>query len=102
MAPLFMHHARVALAAVGVALLFALAFRSGGPAERRTLLGMSPEARRALYEETRRSTELLCSSAAGSGLLDRCVDSAAFLLAFPECDEQCRAFARAHRRAPTR
>jgi len=101
--PLFTHHARVIIAALGVALLLAVALRSGGPAERRTLLEMRPEARRELYEETRRSTEMLCSpSTGGPGLLDRCVDSAAFLLSFPECDEQCRAFARAHQRAPTR
>ncbi len=64
---------------------------------------MRPEARRVLYDEARRNAEALCTQAPEErALRDRCADSAAFLLAFPECDDECRGFARAYSRGPTR
>jgi len=95
--------------AIAVALLVALlgvtvVFGPGGLAgERRALLRMQPEERRALFDETRRNADALCTQAqTEAALRDRCVDTASFLRVFPECDEACQAFARAHQRGPTR
>jgi hypothetical protein len=88
---------------VGLLLAVVLLRPDGIAAERRALLGMAPVERRTLFDETRRNAEALCAQAQSQpALLDRCLDSTAFLLAFPECDEACRAFGRAHRRLPTR
>lgn len=76
----------------------------GGPAaERRALLEMRPEERRALYQETLRNAGALCTQAQREpALLDRCESSTAFLAEFPECDAGCRALVDARRRGPTR
>ena len=75
----------------------------GAAAERRALERMPPVERAALYEKTLRGAESLCAQAGtDDALRDRCADSASFLLLFPECDNACRALARAHRRGPTR
>lgn len=72
-------------------------------AERDALIRMPETNRRVLYEQTLRSTQSLCERArTDEALLDRCEDSARFLLSFPECDETCRTFAAAHRRGPAR
>jgi hypothetical protein len=71
--------------------------------ERRALLRMDPDDRRALYEKSFRNAEALCEQAKkDTALLDRCEDAAAFLRIFPECDETCRVFGEAHRRGATR
>jgi hypothetical protein len=63
-------------------------------AERRALLGMPADDRRALFEEARRNTEALCSQAKTKpALRGRCVDAAEFLREFPECDAPCQSFA---------
>lgn len=89
---------------VGLLAVFALMLWPGGrAAERGALLRMPPEERRALYEETRRNAVSLCEQAQKEpALVDRCEDAAAFLEAFPECDDACHAFGRAHRPGPTR
>lgn len=62
-----------------------------------------PEERKALYDQTLQSTESLCAQARTNGaLLDRCADSAAFLRAFPECDDACQSRLSVHRRGPKR
>jgi hypothetical protein len=96
---------KVLIVALAVALLgVAVAAWPGGLAgERRALLRMRSEERRALYDETRRNADALCTHAqTEDALRDRCVGAASFLRAFPECDEECQAFARAHQRGPTR
>jgi hypothetical protein len=86
------------------ALAFAIAIWAGETArERRALLRMDSSDRRALYEDTLRSTETVCARAvADHALQARCESSARFLLAFPECDEGCHAVARGHLAGPTR
>lgn len=76
---------------------------AGAEAERRALLRMRPEDRRALYQETTRNADAVCAQAhAERALRDRCIDAAAFLRLFPECDDACMAFARSHQQGPTR
>ena len=78
---------------------------TGDVAERRAILRMPAAERRALYEQELNSAQSLCAQSdttTNDALRDRCEDSARFLLAFPECDEACRALARAHSRGPTR
>jgi hypothetical protein len=88
------------IVAVGVAILL---WSGGLTGERRAIVRMDPVERRALYDETHRNAVALCSQARSEDALrDRCVESASFLLEFPECDEACHAFARAHERGPTR
>jgi hypothetical protein len=88
---------------VGLLAAAVLLWAGGLVGERRALLRMNPEERRGLYDETRRNAEAICSRAGTEpALRDRCIDSASFLLAFPECDEACQTFARAHGREPTR
>jgi hypothetical protein len=71
--------------------------------ERRALERMAPSERGALYEETKRNVDAICERAKTElALSDRCNYAAEFLLAFPECDDQCRAFAHARRHTPTR
>jgi hypothetical protein len=98
-------HKKGLLVTLAIALLgFTLLLLPGGLAgERRALLRMDPQERRVLYDETRRNAEAICSqSETVRALRDRCVDSASFLLAFPECDEECQVFAHAHQLQPTR
>ena len=71
--------------------------------ETSALLRMPSDQRKVLYDQTLRSTQSLCAQAETDGArVDRCVDSAQFLLAFPECDDACRTFASAHRHGSTR
>jgi hypothetical protein len=59
-------------------------------AEQRALVKMPPEERRSLYEQTLRTTEMLCTPPQrDAALRDRCEDLATFLGAFPECDSTC-------------
>ncbi len=93
----------LAAVVVGVVIVVVKLWPGGLAAERRALVKMRPEERRALYQETFRNAGALCAQAQREpALLDRCQGSVAFLLAFPECDAECRAFADAHRRGPTR
>ena len=92
---------------VALVLAFAVALAAtrliGDGAETRAVERMPDAQRRALYEQSLRSTQSLCAQAETDGaLVDRCAGSAQFLLAFPECDDACKAFASAHRRGPTR
>jgi hypothetical protein len=102
--PFGARHWGALLAAIVITFLIAVALWPAGPAgERRALLRMPPEARRELYDETRRNADALCAQAPRErALLERCADSAEFLREFPECDADCRAFARAHGHGPTR
>lgn len=92
---------------VALVLAFAVALAAtrlvGDGAETRAVERMPDAQRRALYEQSFRSTQSLCAQAETDvALADRCVGAAQFLLAFPECDDGCRAFAGAHRQGPTR
>jgi cytochrome b pre-mRNA-processing protein 3 len=81
--------------------LLAIVFAPSTGGEGRALLRMSPADRRALYDTTRPATEALCRQAEiQDALRKRCVSSAAFLLAFPECEASCRDFAHRFARAP--
>ncbi|MDB4938509.1 MAG: hypothetical protein JWP87_5481 [Labilithrix sp.] len=98
------HHrgivAAVALVLVAVALVV---WPYEMASERRALLRMNPDARRELYVTSQRDAQAICAQAQHERALDdRCVDSATFLLSFPECDQACQAFAEAHQRRPTR
>lgn len=87
---------RLALAGILllVALVMAVSFWTAG-AEGRALQRMPVPERRALYEETRAVTESLCTAARSAPqLAGRCAESAEFLLSFPECDAECRSWAR--------
>lgn len=95
------------LAVVAIVLVAAIALALVSPglllSERRGLLRLPPEERRELYEESWRNATAICSRAATEHALDdRCVDAAAFLRAFPECDAACQAFTREHERGATR
>lgn len=71
--------------------------------EEKTVRDMDPADRSALHEATLRNVDLLCARADTETVLrDRCSDAAAFLLAFPECDEACRDHARSLTRKPAR
>jgi hypothetical protein len=98
------HWRGLLVAFLAMALGVALVLRPGGEAaERRALERMAPLERQALYQETLRSTESICAQAGtDEALVDRCMDNARFLLAFPECDDACRAIATTHQRLPTR
>jgi hypothetical protein len=93
---------------VGFAVAGALAVavvrqRQAGQEERQAIATMPDAERRALYEQVLRSAELLCARArTNDALLDRCTDSATFLLTFPECDDGCRQLSRIHHRGATR
>ena len=102
--PLSRHWRGLFLGLVLVLFGVAVAVWSGGEAsERKAILRMSPAERKALYDETLKSTESLCERAdADPALLDRCWRSAEFLLAFPECDASCQELAHRHRHGPTR
>jgi hypothetical protein len=103
--PFAARHWKGALLVLSIALVGAVVLlRPDGLAgERRALLRMRPEERLALYAETRRNAEALCTQAqTEAALLDLCFEAASFLAVFPECDEACQAFVRAHRRGPTR
>lgn len=70
---------------------------------RQALSNMAPGDRKTLYDRTLQSTQELCRHTGdGADLRNRCRDSARFLLAFPECDAECRAFARPYAYQPTR
>ena len=76
---------------------FGIVITSVDRTERNALMRMNPLERRALYLQTRRNAEELCAQpATDSALADRCIDAARYLSRFPECDESCAAFARAH------
>lgn len=88
------------IAAFGLALVW---WSAGAEGERRALLRMRAEDRRALYQETTRNADAVCAQAqAEHALRDRCIDAAGFLRLFPECDDACQTFARAHQHGPTR
>lgn len=98
-----LHLLVVAAAAVAIGLVVWRVVSIRQNAEHAALLHMSPNDRRALYEQTRRSAAALCTEAAtNDSLMDRCIGTARFLLAFPECDADCQAFARAHEHEATR
>jgi hypothetical protein len=64
---------------------------------------MNPAERRAMFDETRRNASLLCAKAATEpALSDRCMETAHFMLAFPECDAACIEFVRSHEHEATR
>ncbi len=91
--------------ALGLALFVAAVaiWASREASERHALRRMPPAERRALYEQTLKSTESLCDQAeVDHALLERCRRSAQFLLAFPECDERCQTLVERHRNGPTR
>jgi hypothetical protein len=63
-------------------------------AERRAIARMPHEERRALFEQTRWTVELLCAPRPiDAGLRGRCEDLGSFLAAFPECDAECSSLA---------
>lgn len=71
--------------------------------ERSAVARVDPETRREIFTQTMHAARALCAQAERDrALSDRCIESAEFLLEFPECDEACVAFARAHRREATR
>jgi hypothetical protein len=89
----------IALTAATVVLLHRREYQ----AEHDAVVRMAPENRRAMFDDTRKSAELICAQArAEAGLADRCIETTQFLLAFPECDEACVAFVRLHEREATR
>ncbi|WP_375769609.1 hypothetical protein NR798_01625 [Archangium gephyra] len=59
-------------------------------AERRALLGMEPEKRTVLFQESFASFETLCRKDPGGALTASCRRQARFLSQFPECDHACR------------
>lgn len=85
-----------------IAVLVGVWIRLAG-AERRGLSQMPAAERAALYQETRRNTKALCDKARTEPWLDaRCRESAEFLMLFPECDDDCAAFARNYVSQPAR
>jgi hypothetical protein len=98
-------HSRIVVAVLAAIVLVATigVWAWTKDAERRALLRMAPDERAVLYRETRASTESLCKRAeVDSTFRTRCLDSAQFLLVFPECDDACHAFARQFTAQPSR
>jgi hypothetical protein len=62
-------------------------------AEQRAVVHLTAEQRRLALVETYRTLETVCAGSP-KGLEDYCQKQASFLLELPECDPECRAFAR--------
>lgn len=90
------------LVSMGLVIVAAVVLRATG-SERRALMRLPAEQRKTLYEATLRDTEAVCNQAdVNMAFRSRCADSARFLLAFPECDDACRAYAHRFAREPAR
>lgn len=83
--------ARAATVLVPLLLLVAWVWWLGS--ERRAVRAMPPAERVAVYEETMRGFEDLCTPPR-AGLESHCRRQAAFLLNFPECTQHCQSLTR--------
>jgi hypothetical protein len=101
----WVHHRRFTLITLAALLIVAMtAFWAWNRnAERRALARMPPDQRAALFEQTRVTTTALCDRAAVDGALrDRCIASAEFMSAFPECDDACQTYVKQFTAQPAR
>jgi hypothetical protein len=112
MMPLSMRHlrttraARWAMIAAAIGLLviglLAVWWWSEG-AERRAILRLSAQERAELYRREIETLETLCGRGPrGDALHNECARRAAFVLQFPECDDECKTLARSHLPTGTR
>jgi len=83
--------------------LVAVIFVPSTNEEARAVQRMTPSDRQALYRATLGDAEVVCRQAeTEDAFRKRCVSSAAFLLDFPECDDNCRVFAHQFAHQPAR